>query len=33
VGRKSIFAYLERRESEKEEQKLVDVSVRYKEVY
>jgi hypothetical protein len=33
VGRKSIFAYLERRKSEKEEQNLVDVSVRYMEVY
>jgi general secretion pathway protein K len=33
VGRKSIFAYLERRKSEKEEQETVDVSVRYKEVY
>ena len=33
VGRKSIFAYLERRKSEKEEENLVDVSVRYKEVY
>ena len=33
VGRKSIFAYLERKKSEKEEQNLVDVFVRYKEVY
>jgi general secretion pathway protein K len=33
VGRKSIFAYLERQKSEEEEQNLADVSVRYKEVY
>ena len=33
AGRTSIFVYLQRRKSEKEEQNLVDVSVRYKEVY
>jgi hypothetical protein len=33
AGRKSIFAYLERQNSEDEEQNLVDVFVRYREVY
>jgi len=33
VGRKSIFAYLERQKSENEEQNLADVFVRYREVY
>jgi hypothetical protein len=33
VGRKSIFAYLERLKSEKEGQSQVSVSIRYWEVY
>ena len=33
AGRKSIFVYLQRRKSEKEEQDQVRVSIRYREVY